>query len=149
MADRAPDAALRAGDAERERTAVALREHAAHGRLDVDELDTRLQAAYGARTRGELAELVHDLPDLPDRPASASPPARVPSAGALELKRRVVSAVVIVVFLIGIWAASGGGYFWPVWPALGLALAVGLHGAKLIGADRNEPPPPHRDEQRG
>jgi class 3 adenylate cyclase len=37
--------------------------------------------------------------------------------------------VLVNVFLIGIWAASGGGYFWPVWPILGWGLAVALHGA--------------------
>jgi signal transduction histidine kinase len=33
---------------------------------------------------------------------------------------------IINLFLIGIWLASKGGYFWPVWPLLGSALAVGL-----------------------
>ncbi len=35
-------------------------------------------------------------------------------------------------FLIGIWAASGGGYFWPIWPILGWGIALALHGAPLI-----------------
>ena len=29
-------------------------------------------------------------------------------------------------FLIGIWIASGSSYFWPVWPLLGSAVALGL-----------------------
>ena len=33
---------------------------------------------------------------------------------------------IINLFLVGIWLASGGGYYWPVWPLLGSALAVGL-----------------------
>jgi signal transduction histidine kinase len=33
---------------------------------------------------------------------------------------------IVNLFLIGIWLASGGSYFWPVWPMLGSALAVGL-----------------------
>jgi signal transduction histidine kinase len=33
---------------------------------------------------------------------------------------------IINVFLVGIWLAAGGGYFWPVWALLGSALAVGL-----------------------
>jgi eukaryotic-like serine/threonine-protein kinase len=28
--------------------------------------------------------------------------------------------------------ASGGGYFWPIWPALGWGLALALHGAPLV-----------------
>jgi hypothetical protein len=52
---------LRASDAERERTADQLRHAAGEGRLTVEELDERLAAAYAARTRGELAELVADV----------------------------------------------------------------------------------------
>jgi class 3 adenylate cyclase len=40
--------------------------------------------------------------------------------------------VLVNVLLIGIWAAGGGGYFWPVWPILGWGIAVAGHGAPLI-----------------
>jgi hypothetical protein len=53
---------LRASDAERERTVEHLRDHAAAGRLTVDELDERSARAYAARTVTELAELLVDLP---------------------------------------------------------------------------------------
>ncbi len=33
---------------------------------------------------------------------------------------------IIDLFLVGLWIATGGGYFWPVWPILGTALAIGL-----------------------
>ena len=52
---------LRASDAERERTADQLRHAAGEGRLTVEELDERLNAAYAARTRGELDRLVGDV----------------------------------------------------------------------------------------
>jgi hypothetical protein len=63
---------LRASDADRERAADTLRRAAGVGRLTVDELDERLAAAYGARTRAELERLVVDVvvaddePDAPD-----------------------------------------------------------------------------------
>jgi hypothetical protein len=69
MAD--PD--LRASDDDREQTAEQLRQAAAQGRITVDELEERLQAAYAARTRGELAPVVADLPAAPERPASRLP----------------------------------------------------------------------------
>jgi hypothetical protein len=53
---------VRASDAERERAADVLRRAAGEGRLTVEELDERLAAAYGARTRSELDELVRDIP---------------------------------------------------------------------------------------
>ncbi|QTD98795.1 hypothetical protein S1361_15685 [Streptomyces cyanogenus] len=58
--DAAPD--LRASDADRERVAEVLRDALAEGRLDMAEFDERLEAAYTARTYGELAPLTRDLP---------------------------------------------------------------------------------------
>jgi Domain of unknown function (DUF1707) len=52
---------LRASDADRERIAELLRHAAGEGRLTVDELDGRLDAAYASRTRAELDRLVADV----------------------------------------------------------------------------------------
>jgi signal transduction histidine kinase len=38
----------------------------------------------------------------------------------------------LLLFLVGVWAAAGGGYFWPVWPALAALLALGAHAATLL-----------------
>jgi signal transduction histidine kinase len=38
-------------------------------------------------------------------------------------------AGVLVLFCVAVWVASGGGSFWPIWVAGGLALTVGLHAA--------------------
>jgi len=40
--------------------------------------------------------------------------------------RRIGEAVLLSLFLIGIWAASGRGSFWPVWPIAVIALVLGL-----------------------
>ncbi|MFL5867509.1 MAG: adenylate/guanylate cyclase domain-containing protein [Thermoleophilaceae bacterium] len=40
--------------------------------------------------------------------------------------------VLVNVLLIGIWAASGGGYFWPVWVILGWGILVAAHGAPVV-----------------
>ena len=73
-------AGLRASDADRERVADALRRHHLDGRLDTDELQARLEACYAARTDGELAPLLVDLPSGGEprrgrRPSAAWPPA--------------------------------------------------------------------------
>ncbi|GAA2936309.1 hypothetical protein GCM10020221_35070 [Streptomyces thioluteus] len=65
---------MRVSDAERERVAEVLRTAVAEGRLDMEEFGERLDAAYKARTRGELEPLVRDLPAVP-APASAPAPA--------------------------------------------------------------------------
>lgn len=63
---------VRASDLDRENVAEQLRMAAGDGRLDFDELDERLGAAYGAKTYGELEPLVADLPGT-RRPATAHP----------------------------------------------------------------------------
>ncbi|MEN3279165.1 MAG: hypothetical protein V7607_305 [Solirubrobacteraceae bacterium] len=52
----------RASDAEREATVTRLREAAAEGRLTVEELAERIDAAYAASTIDELEPLTADLP---------------------------------------------------------------------------------------
>lgn len=49
-------------DTDRERVARRLQKALGEGRLTVDEFDERAAAAYAARTRGELDDLVADLP---------------------------------------------------------------------------------------
>ena len=50
----APPLHVRVGDADRDTAAAALGEHFAQGRLTLDELDARLDAALTSRTHGEL-----------------------------------------------------------------------------------------------
>jgi len=56
--------AVRVGDAERERAAEQLRQAVADGRLELSELDERLEATYAARTRVELDRVTADLAPL-------------------------------------------------------------------------------------
>jgi class 3 adenylate cyclase len=48
--------------------------------------------------------------------------------------------LLVNVFLVGIWAASGGGYFWPVWSILGWGIGVAFHAAPLLGGVGSRPP---------
>ncbi|MGX1976222.1 DUF1707 SHOCT-like domain-containing protein [Streptomyces kronopolitis] len=70
MTDDLPE--LRASDADRERVAEILRDAVAEGRLAMEEFDERLEAAYRARTYGELAPLTADLPAAAAAPAPLS-----------------------------------------------------------------------------
>lgn len=66
---------LRASDADRERVAKILHDAMAEGRLSLTELDERLQAAYAAKTLGDLVPLTEDLPVLGNQYPAATPPA--------------------------------------------------------------------------
>ncbi|WP_328298864.1 DUF1707 domain-containing protein [Streptomyces sp. NBC_00435] len=65
---------LRASDADRERVVDRLRDAVAEGRLDMDEFEERLEAAYTSRTYAELEPLTRDLPAL----GTAAPVAAAP-----------------------------------------------------------------------
>jgi hypothetical protein len=75
---------LRISDTERHQVAEILREAAGEGRLDMDELDQRLDATYAARTYADLVPITLDLPahphQRPVQPAAApsGPPPVVP-----------------------------------------------------------------------
>lgn len=56
---------LRCSDVDRERVAEALRQAAADGRLTLTELEERLDAAFKARTYGDLRPITRDLPQGP------------------------------------------------------------------------------------
>jgi hypothetical protein len=54
----------------------------------------------------------------------------------------------ITVVLLVAWAAAGAGYFWPVWPMLGMSIAVvvalwrAFGPMPQAGAGASEPPAP-------
>jgi hypothetical protein len=124
---RRPD--LRASDAEREAVVARLREHGAAGRLDVDELEERVGAAYAARTHGELARLLDDLPALRGPlPQTQGAPRQAVAPGQRRLSDELRVFVGVNLLLVAIWALSGAGYFWPVWVMIwwGAMLAMRL-----------------------
>jgi hypothetical protein len=83
---------VRASDAEREAIADRLNNAVGDGRLTLEEFSDRVGAAYAARTHGELAVLVTDLPATAS-PAVPAVPAGAPQSAPLEtivgaIKRR-------------------------------------------------------------
>lgn len=75
-------ARLRISDTDRHQVAELLREAAGEGRLDLDELDERLEATYAAKVYADLVPIVVDLP--------GSLPANLPGAapGAVPARAR-------------------------------------------------------------
>ena len=119
---------MRTSQADRDRVVDRLRTHAAEGRLEVDELEQRIEAALSARTHGDLAEVESDLPrlDSPRRRRRSNP-----------FRHDFVAISVLLLF---IWAATGMGYFWPMWPIAGMALAAfwpGCGPKRQVGSRRD------------
>jgi hypothetical protein len=67
---------LRASHEDRDRVVELLRVSAGDGRLTADELDERLELALTARTYGELARLVADLPAVGSAASAPAPRAK-------------------------------------------------------------------------
>jgi hypothetical protein len=65
--------AMRVGDAERDAVAADLGEHYTAGRLTLEELHERLEAVFAAKTFGQLARIMSDLPG-PGRLAALAQP---------------------------------------------------------------------------
>jgi Domain of unknown function (DUF1707)/2TM domain len=139
-------ASLRASDADRERVAEALRQHHVDGRLDAEELTQRLDRAYAAKTFGELDAITTDLPPI-QAPARAGAPLRPrpPDPGRARARaafqRHLLWYLCINGLLVVIWALTGFGYFWPVWPILGWGIGLASHAFAAYGprADEDEP----------
>jgi hypothetical protein len=133
MSERGP--VVRASDAERERALEELRAHASEGRLDLDELEQRMDAVLAARTREELAAVFGDLPRAHRR---------VPRMQRSGFRSHLFAYLAVNAGLVAIWALSGMGYFWPVWPVLGWGVGL-LADAGAFGScgSKRKPSTPH------
>jgi hypothetical protein len=88
---------MRASDSDRERVAEALRDAAGEGRLDMTELDQRLDAVYAAKTYAELEPITRDLPQAGKaRPTAPVAPAATASPDRFGGKPSSSSAVAIM-----------------------------------------------------
>lgn len=96
MTDFSPHTDLRVSDAERAAAGERLSAHAAAGRLTVEELEQRLQAANDAVFARDLAVLEADLPSLSTTPARR--PIRAPW---------VAVALLVLAVLIAASAVTG------------------------------------------
>ena len=86
---------LRISDADRHKVAEILREAAGEGRIDLAELDERLESTYAAKTYADLVPITADLPV----PGLAQPPAPTPQprpSGPLVPARRFESTIAVM-----------------------------------------------------
>jgi hypothetical protein len=113
---------MRASHADRDHVVALLREHLAAGRLTADEFKERMDLALAARTFGDLAPLLADLPGLdPGRVAlagaaglAASPSPSRREADRWTLRLSVSGAVLAAYFVCGL----AFGIWWLPWFAI-------------------------------
>ena len=123
---------MRASDDDRGMLIEELRDHSVAGRLDTEELERRVRAAYEASTTGELDALRSDLP-VPSRQVALQHAARRRQLTRRMLQQSGGSLGAFAVCTV-IWAASGAdGQFWPVWVLIVFLLSVVRNGWALYG----------------
>jgi hypothetical protein len=139
-------ASLRASDADRDAVVERLREAAGEGRLEPDELEERVGSALRARTYGQLARLVADLPRSPSRRRGhTSPVARYGLVGAGLIGAVVVALVVVAVVAVLVLAAAAWWLacvvFWAFCCGSRRRLASGSHWRRAASPRTHRPRP--------
>ena len=114
---------LRVSDADRDAVVEALRGHAQAGRLTSDELEERVELALAAKTRDDLTALQRDLPGTARRVVPRPGPRSEHHHGPAPF-------VPIAILLVVIWAVTGAGYFWPLWPLLWFAFIAMMRNGR-------------------
>jgi hypothetical protein len=141
---------LRASDADRDAVTERLREAAGEGRLAPDELEERVDSALRARTYGELARLVADLPRRPNspwRPAGGGgrAVARPVMLGAALLAAAVVALAIVAVVAVLLLAAAAWWLarvaYWLLCCGSRRKLAPGSHWRRATAPGAHRPRP--------
>ena len=102
-----------------------MRRHYASGRLGEEELEERLARVYAARMRSELHAVLADLPrDLRGRGLRGF--YRWQRAA---LRYHAAAYAGVNGSLVGIWALTGEGQFWPAWVLAPGTAMLGWHAA--------------------
>ncbi|GAA4543434.1 DUF1707 domain-containing protein [Pseudonocardia xishanensis] len=137
---------MRVSDADRAVTARHLQWAQGEGLLDLDEFDTRTSELWKARTRGDLARLVRDLPAVPARvPATSDRKPKVFSDTGGGTAMRVLTIIftsITVVNLVawGIVSLTAGEavYPWFLWSGIPpLAVLLTLYGFGIGRPERD------------
>jgi hypothetical protein len=127
-----PPSQMRVSDAERNEIAEQLSKHFADGRLDQAELDERMGRAMSAKTRGDLAGLLDDLPPIaPPPPEPGAVP--VQGAGSPPVRRGGFSTVLTVLLVALLLQAVIGAMFWH---PLGLWVFILAFGVLMVHRSR-------------
>jgi hypothetical protein len=134
------DDTIRASDAERDAVIETLRRHTADGRLTMSEFEDRVAEALAARTRGDLAPVLRELPSLDAPPA--------PRAGARRqrpaawLPRVAIMAIVAVAALV----LFREGAWWLIFPLFWVLPGM-ARGGGACGSQRTARHPRARHDQ--
>jgi class 3 adenylate cyclase len=117
---------------------AALREGAGRGFITLDELEQRLPLVLKAPTVPDLLALTWDL-----RPSGvALDRRRPPFWRRAGFHYDAVAYGLTNASLVGTWAITGHGFFWPFFPIAGWGIALGAHAVVATSVSRRYPHQP-------
>jgi hypothetical protein len=108
-----PDQHLRASDTERQQVIDDLQQHAADGRLTMEEFEQRVTEALAATTRADLKSVLRELPALEPAPqVNPRVRRRIPMPSGRAVLAAVAIVFAVVMFTQGLW--------WIIFPLMGV-----------------------------
>jgi hypothetical protein len=125
---------LRVSDEERQLAADRLRESFAVGRLSIEEYEQRLASVLAAKTRGDVAPQIRDLPTVAAPTAALTTAQRGHRLRGSQLAWEAFGLATTFLVCVGVWFASGGnGQFWPLWVGLVALLRLARTARRTLG----------------
>src|SRR2546430_2643294 len=80
-------------------------------------------APVEAQSTGKFPTMIHDFPGQPSESELREQAIRSLKKKQ-DLRSHVVAYVLVNLLLVGIWIATGAGFFWPIFPIIGWGIAV-------------------------
>lgn len=126
---------LRISDADRHQVSEVLRQAAGEGRIDLDELEERLEATFHAKTYADLVPITADLPVQP-RATSAVPR---PAASPAPVGPRYESSVAVMseTKRVGPWQVQDGHTAFALMGSVTLDLRQASFGSREVTLNAN------------
>lgn len=101
-----------------------MKTHYAEGRLSTEELEERIENVYRSDTRSGMAFYLRDLPMWGLRRLIVIRARRLQRA---LLRMHLLTYATLNASLLGIWALTGEGVFWPAWLLIPSTALFGWH----------------------
>ena len=108
-----------------------LRQRYVEGRITLAEFEESVGGVYSPLGSQGDRDRIHEHGSPLGPTVRPLTPAGASHRAGAEVRAHVRSYVLVMVMLVGIWAMTGMGYFWPIWPMMGWGIGVTSH---VLGA---------------
>jgi hypothetical protein len=143
MGEPVPAERMRASDIDRKAIQDRLHEAHAAGLISLSEFDSRVGSAWDAKTRGELAEVVADLPLVPRSDPRGRRAMFARDGGGIAMRVLTIvwlSASMVNLVVWGLVAVSAAEWIYPWWVWILLPPGAVLTTLYMSGVGRPKPP---------